>query len=188
MLLSKDLRGFPPYAGCIFSDLKLSYGVEHLEPGLPVEVLHSSQHTAFDMNAKPVVHPGFQKEISVLLVDDQPSVRVGLRMLLQLEAYVRVIGEAGTGTEAVTLAQALNPDLVIMDVEMPGLDGITATQRCIDIWPHCVIIILTIHSRPEVRERAMAAGASAFVEKGKPQDLRDAFRQALLKLNTSPEI
>ena len=126
-----------------------------------------------------VIGQSKSKDVKVLLVDDQQNVRVGLRMLLQLESGATVIGEAGNGAEVVELARMLGPDLVIMDVDMPGIDGIAAARRCIDIWPNCLIIILTIHDRPEVRERALSAGAWAFVEKGKPQELRDAYRRAL---------
>lgn len=137
------------------------------------------------MTGQTAVCQRMQRDFTVLLVDDQPNVRVGLRMLLQLEADNTVVGEAGNGAEAETLARTLGPDLVIMDVEMPGIDGIAAARRCIDLRPQCMVIILSIHNRPEVRERALAAGAWAFVEKGKPQELRDAFRQALGVLRTS---
>lgn len=122
--------------------------------------------------------PGDANEVSILLVDDQASMRMGVRMLLQLEANARVVGEAGSAAEAVSLVRSLKPDLVIMDVEMPGSDGIVAAGRCIDQHPQCMVIILTIHNLPDVRARAMAAGAWAFVEKGKPQELRDVFRHA----------
>lgn len=137
------------------------------------------------MILESAVHQNKSKDVKVLLVDDQQNVRIGLRMLLQLEPGATVIGEAGTGAEAVELARVLNPDVVIMDVEMPGIDGIAAARQCIGLWPHCIIIILTIHDRPEVRERALSAGAWAFVEKGKPQELRDAYRQALGVLRPS---
>lgn len=119
-----------------------------------------------------------KREISVLLVDDQASMRTGLRMLLQLEDDARVVGEACNADEAEAMAHAFKPDLVIMDVEMPGDDGIAATDRCIRQHPPCMVIILTIHNLPEVRARAFAAGAWAFVEKGKPQELQEAFRRA----------
>ena len=119
-----------------------------------------------------------RSEVRILLVDDQPEVRCGLRMILQLEAGAVVIGEAGTATEALMLAAALKPHLVIMDVEMPGLDGIAATERLLGMRPECLIIILTIHNRPDIKARAFAAGAWAFVEKGRPEDMRTAFRRA----------
>lgn len=127
-----------------------------------------------------------EKEIRVLLVDDQVSMRTGLRMLLQLEADTEVIGEAANAAEAELMAREFRPDVVIMDVEMPGCDGIAAANRCILVNPQCIVIILSIHNRPEVRERAIAAGAWAFIEKGKPQELRDAFRQAAQMLQYGP--
>lgn len=133
-----------------------------------------------------VAHERVKRAIKVLLVDDQVSMRTGLRMLLQLEASAEVIGEAANATEAEVMARKFKPDVVIMDVEMPGCDGIAAASRCILLNPQCIVIILTIHNRPEVRERAVAAGVWAFIEKGKPQELRDAFRRAAQMLQLGP--
>lgn len=138
------------------------------------------------MTATPALRQSKQREFTVLVVDDQASVRVGLRLLLQFESNVNIVGEAGNGAEAVALARSLRPDLVIMDVEMPGLDGVAAARRCVDLLPACMVIMLSIHSRPEVRERALAAGAWAFVEKGKPQELRDTLRRAIGALDSHP--
>jgi len=130
---------------------------------------------------------GSHREISILLVDDQPAVRCGLRMLFQLEAGAVVVGEASSAGEAMTLAAVTRPDLVIMDVEMPGLDGIAATEQLIDAWPTCVVVILTIHNHPQVRARAFAAGAWAVIEKCRPEDVRTAFRQVINFLDAVPQ-
>lgn len=139
-----------------------------------------------NVTAGAVARERARKEIKVLLVDDQVSMRMGLRMLLQLETNAEVIGEAANAAEAEIMARECKPDIVIMDVEMPGCDGIAATRRCILLNPQCIVIVLTIHYRPEVRERAIAAGAWAFIEKGKPQELRDAVRRAAQMLQAGP--
>ncbi len=103
--------------------------------------------------------------IKVLLVDDQPSVRLGLMMRLALEPDLIVAGEAGNGVEALELTQTLAPDVVVMDVEMPKMDGITATERLREVSPRVTVVMLSIHSDAVTRARAYAAGATALVEK-----------------------
>jgi DNA-binding NarL/FixJ family response regulator len=109
--------------------------------------------------------PGDGQVIRILLVDDQPAVRDGLRMRLELEPDLTIVGEARDGLEAVALAQALVPDVVVMDVEMPGLDGIGATKQLREKTPSMAIVMLSIHSDATTRARAREAGALAFVEK-----------------------
>jgi DNA-binding NarL/FixJ family response regulator len=116
---------------------------------------------------------------SILLVDDQPAVRYGLRLLFQLESDHLTICEAGTGGEAIKMATSVHPDLIIMDVELPDRDGIVAAQQLISLDPHCLVIMLTIHNRSDVRARALAAGAWAFIEKQRPNDVRMVVREAL---------
>jgi DNA-binding NarL/FixJ family response regulator len=117
--------------------------------------------------------------IRVLLVDDQPAVRRGLRMRFQLEPDMQVVGEASTGREALTLAQALTPDVVLLDIEMPGMDGIEATAALRTVVPLSAVVILSIHTDRQTRMRAQAAGAVAFVEKrGTTDTLLSAIRQA----------
>lgn len=129
-----------------------------------------------------MIHPlttACLKSANILLVDDQPAVRSGLKMLFQLETADLKIDEAGTGFEALSAARLNPPDLVIMDVEMPGIDGFAATEQLIDALPTCLVIMLTIHDTPQLRSRALAAGAWAYIRKGRPEEVRDAFRQAL---------
>jgi DNA-binding NarL/FixJ family response regulator len=103
--------------------------------------------------------------IRLVLVDDQPGVRQGLRMLLTLEPDITVVGEASTGREAVTLVQRLAPDVVLMDVEMPEMDGIAAAAMIQASTPQSAVVMLSIHDNVSTRARARAAGAAAFVNK-----------------------
>ena len=126
--------------------------------------------------------------IRVLLVDDQTVVRRGLRLRFQLESDMQVVGEASTGREAFTLAQTLMPDVVLMDIEMPGMDGIEATAALRTVVPQSAVVILSIHNDRQTRIRAQAAGAVAFVEKrGTTDTLLAAIRQAAGQTGTSLE-
>jgi DNA-binding NarL/FixJ family response regulator len=117
--------------------------------------------------------------IRVLLVDDEPKVLRGLRMRLGLEADICVVGEAADGATAVDLAGLLSPDVVLMDVNLPVVDGITATRELAARVPQAAVVILSLHDDRETIDRALAAGAVAFV--GKQQmdgDLLGAIRMA----------
>jgi DNA-binding NarL/FixJ family response regulator len=105
------------------------------------------------------------KPIRLLLVDCQPVVRRGLKMRLALEEDLVVVGEAGDATEAIFLARALRPDVVLMEVEMPGVSGITATEKLRGTAPHSAVVIFTLRDDAATQERARAAGAAAFVAK-----------------------
>ena len=126
--------------------------------------------------------------IRVLLVDDQPVVRRGLRVLFRLEPDLQVVGEASTGTEALALAQTLTPDVVLMDIEMPEMDGIEATAALRRVVPQSAVVILSVHDDAQTRERAQAAGAVAFVEKrGATDALLSAMRLAAGQTGKSSE-
>jgi DNA-binding NarL/FixJ family response regulator len=114
--------------------------------------------------------------ITVLLVDDQPAVRAGLKMRLALEPDLCVVGEAGNGLEAVSLARKLEPDVVLMDIEMPGLDGISATSTLRASSPCPAVVVLTLYDSQDMRQRALEAGADAFVGK---QDVCEALMGAI---------
>jgi DNA-binding NarL/FixJ family response regulator len=103
--------------------------------------------------------------IKILLVDDQHSVRQGLTMRLALEPDVRVVGEAGDGRQALDLVEKLAPDVVIMDVIMPDLDGIAATSILLERFPELKVVILSLHADARTRRRAAEAGAVDFIEK-----------------------
>jgi DNA-binding NarL/FixJ family response regulator len=102
----------------------------------------------------------------VLIVDDQTVIRRGLRMWLELQDNVEVVGEAGNGHDAVRLAITLHPDAVLMDVEMPVLDGIAATAALRAAAPQVHVIVQSIHTDAATRSRALPAGAVAFFGKG----------------------
>ena len=103
--------------------------------------------------------------IRLVLVDDQAGIRQGLRMLLTLEPDITVVAEASTGREAVTLVQGLSPDVVLMDIEMPEMDGIAAAAMIHVGSPQSAVVMLSIHDDVSTRARAQAAGATAFVNK-----------------------
>jgi DNA-binding NarL/FixJ family response regulator len=105
------------------------------------------------------------RQITVLLVDDVTSVRTGLSTLLQLKGDLKIAGEAENGLEAVKLAEKLKPDVILMDLAMPELDGFEATKRIKANHPEIGIIVFSIHDDVKTREMACAVGADAFVEK-----------------------
>ena len=117
--------------------------------------------------------------IQVLLVDDEPNVLRGLRMRLGLEADIWVVGEAADGATAVDLASLLSPDVVLMDVNLPVADGITATRELAARVPQAAVVILSLHDDQRTIDRALAAGAVAFVAKHQMDgDLLSAIRVA----------
>ena len=105
------------------------------------------------------------KPIQVLLVDDEPSILRGLRMRLGLESDICVVGEAADGSAAVDLASRLSPDVVLMDVNMPVMDGIAATRELATRAPGSAVVILSMHDDHDTADRALAAGAVAFIAK-----------------------
>ncbi|NYE20696.1 response regulator [Microbacterium immunditiarum] len=103
--------------------------------------------------------------IRVLLVDDQELIRVGFRLVLEAEPDIVVVGEAGDGAAGAARAAALAPDVVLMDVRMPGLDGIAATERIVADSPASRVLVLTTFDLDEYAFGALEAGASGFVLK-----------------------
>jgi len=108
--------------------------------------------------------------IRVLLADDQALVRAGFRMILKAEPGIEVIGEAGDGSEAVALARTLEPDVVLMDVRMPEMDGIEATRRIVSADSAPRVLVLTTFDLDEYVYEALRAGASGFLLKDAPED------------------
>ncbi|WP_314424152.1 response regulator transcription factor [uncultured Microbacterium sp.] len=111
--------------------------------------------------------------ISILLVDDQQLIRLGFRMVLEAEADMVVVGEASDGHEAISQTAALAPDLVLMDIRMPGLDGIAATEAIVHEHPQTRVLVLTTFDLDEYAFGAIRAGASGFL-------LKDAQREEMV--------
>ena len=117
------------------------------------------------------------RHIRVLVADDHAIVRAGVRMLLEAQDDVRVIGEAADGREAVRLAYQLRPDVVLMDIAMPGMNGLEATRELLQRVPGARVLILTMHSTDEYFFRLLQAGASGYLLKeAAPSDLVAAVR------------
>jgi two-component system response regulator NreC len=119
--------------------------------------------------------------IHLLIVDDQPAVRKGLRMRLDAESDLCVVGEASDGQMAVELAKSVHPHIILLDVEMPQMDGICTANALHLSCPDISVIILSIHDDTLTRERAMNAGCAAFITKSMPDDvLLTTIRQVAL--------
>ena len=108
--------------------------------------------------------------IRVLIVDDVAQVRQDLRTILTLIGNIEVIGEAGNGLEAVHQVEILRPEVILMDLEMPVLDGYDAIRRIKKCFPSCRLVALTLYGYEAAREKAFRAGADAFIVKGSPVD------------------
>ena len=116
--------------------------------------------------------------IRLLLADDQALVRGALAALLNLEPDLEVVADVGRGDEVVPRAREARPDVALLDVEMPGMDGIAATAALRAALPACRVLMVTTFGRPGYLRRAMAAGASGFVVKDTPaRQLADAVRR-----------
>jgi len=116
--------------------------------------------------------------IRVLIADDQALVRGALVALLRLEHDIEVVAEVGSGAEAVAAASAHAPDVALLDVQMPGMDGLTAAAELRTAAPQCRVIVCTTFGRPGYLARAMTAGAAGFVVKdAPPEQLVDAVRR-----------
>ncbi|MFF5112812.1 response regulator [Streptosporangium sp. NPDC000509] len=115
--------------------------------------------------------------VRVVLADDQALVRGGFRMILEARADLEVVGEAGDGEEATALVERLRPDVVLMDVRMPGVDGLEATRRIVASGSPARVIVLTTYDVDESVFAALRAGASAFLLKDvRPAELVEAVR------------
>jgi two-component system invasion response regulator UvrY len=115
-----------------------------------------------------------------LIVDDNANFRQQVKEFLAFESDIEVIGEAANGQEAILRARELKPDLVLMDVRMPGINGIDATRQLKDEMPELKVIIVTVFDLQQYKEAAMASGANGYIAKGSVIEelvptIRDAF-------------
>jgi DNA-binding NarL/FixJ family response regulator len=114
--------------------------------------------------------------VRVLIVDDDDLMRAGLRGVLSSDAAIEVVGEAGDGRDAIYRARLLNPDVVLMDVRMPDLDGISATRELIAAAPEIRVVVLTTFEQDDYIFGALSAGASGFLlKRSKPEELLTAI-------------
>jgi two-component system response regulator NreC len=115
--------------------------------------------------------------IRLMLVDDHAMIRTALKSLLDDQSEFMVVAEAGNGEEAIVLALKTRPDLILMDISMPEMDGIEATRRLKELWPECLILTLTVHEDKYYFMEMLSAGASGYVTKlAASDDLIQAIR------------
>ena len=118
-------------------------------------------------------------KIQLLLVDDHEIVRTGLRMMLLVEENLEIVGEVNSGEEALQAVRELKPDVVLMDVAMPGIGGIEATRQIKEASPDTAVLALTMHEDEQYFFEMLQAGASGYVPKrAAPEDLINAIRAA----------
>ena len=109
-----------------------------------------------------------REPVRVLVVDDHALFAEALMLTLGIDDRIQVVGSAASGTEAVSLAQALHPDVILMDVHMPTMDGIEATRHVRRLSPRSRVVVVTAARSPELRAHAMAAGAERLLTKDTP--------------------
>jgi DNA-binding NarL/FixJ family response regulator len=120
------------------------------------------------------------KHISVLLAEDHASFRRSLKVLIELDGDIEVVGEAKNGSEAVSLTRKIQPEVVVMDIAMPVLNGLQATQQIIAISPATKVLILSSHHDSEYIQQAMIFGASGYLLKqASTQDIAEAVREVV---------
>ena len=101
----------------------------------------------------------------ILIVDNHPAIREGLRSILYIHPNFNIVGEAADGMEALNSVDRLRPDLILMDLSMPRMDGITATREIKKKWPGTKILAFTSHNAPEYRTAVLKAGADGYLSK-----------------------
>jgi two-component system response regulator DesR len=104
----------------------------------------------------------------ILIVDDKEHVRQDLHTVLALSDEIEILGEAANGQEAIRLSEVLQPDVILLDLEMPGIDGYEVASAIKSHSPSCRVIVLTVHGYPAAKHKAIRAGADSFIVKGTP--------------------
>ena len=125
-------------------------------------------------NLLPPYNPRVAEEITCLIVDDHEVVREGLRLSLSRSPHIRVVGEASDGASAVALAERRRPNVVIMDVRMPGIDGLDATREIMQRVPRTAVLIFTAYSERSLLGRGLESGAKGYI-------LKEASHQTLVR-------
>jgi two-component system response regulator DesR len=126
-----------------------------------------------------------EKITRILIVDDNPQVRQDLHLLLELSDDLKVVGEAASGEEAIAQVDALGPDMVLMDLALPGMNGFEAAAQIKSRQPDCRVVALSLYGSPQMREKAAEAGMDAFIEKGTP--LPEILRMIQQVWNIGPD-
>jgi len=121
------------------------------------------------------------KRISVLLAEDHTVVRQGLRLLIEAEGDLEVIGQAKTGREAIRLTRELRPDVIVMDIAMPLLNGLQATRQILEAFPKSKVLILSAHSDPAYVEQVVKSGAKGYLIKQSSAEILAAAIRKLQK-------
>jgi DNA-binding NarL/FixJ family response regulator len=121
------------------------------------------------------------KQIAVLLAEDHAIVRQGLRLLVEADGDIEIVGEAKTGREALQMTRELKPEIVVMDVAMPLLNGLEATRQILKAFPRTKVLILSAHSDPEYVEQVVKAGAMGYLLK---QSSGDILAKAIRELHS----
>jgi DNA-binding NarL/FixJ family response regulator len=130
------------------------------------------------------------RPLRVLLVDDHAAFRAGLRSLLATDPRLSVVGEASSGSAGIVAVASMSPDVVLMDVSMPGVDGIEATRAIVDAAPHVAVVVLTMHDDDATIFAMLRAGARGYLLKGAKRDelLRGIHAAAAGEALFGPEI